>query len=45
MAGSILRKVLFSFLGFGVLAASLFPFYAHFFVEWKPGMLSWFVPM
>ncbi len=43
MAGSILRKVLFSFLGFGVLAAGLFPFYAHFFVEWKPGMLQWFV--
>jgi methyl-accepting chemotaxis protein len=34
---------LFSFLGFGVLAACLFPFYAHFFVEWKPGMLPWFV--
>jgi len=40
---SILRRVLFSFLGFGVLAAGMFPFYADFFVEWKPGMLVWFV--
>jgi methyl-accepting chemotaxis protein len=43
MGGSILRRVLYSFLGFGVLAACLFPFYAHFFVDWKPGMLPWFV--
>ena len=43
MQPSILRNVLFSFLGTGVLMASVFPFYAHFFVEWKPGMLVWFV--
>jgi methyl-accepting chemotaxis protein len=42
-APSILRQVLVSFLGFGILVACLFPFYAHFFVEWKPGMLPWFV--
>ena len=40
---SILRQVLFAYLGFGALVACLFPFYAHFFVEWKPGMLPWFV--
>jgi methyl-accepting chemotaxis protein len=40
---SILRRVLFAYLGFGVAVACLFPFYAHFFVEWKPGMLPWFV--
>lgn len=40
---SILRQVLYAYLGFGALVAGLFPFYAHFFVEWKPGMLPWFV--
>jgi len=43
MQPSILRNVLFSFLGAGVLMASIFPFYAAFFVEWKPGMQAWFV--
>ena len=43
MGPSILRNVLFSFLGTGVLMAAAFPFYAHFFVTWKPGMLVWFV--
>ena len=43
MKNSILRRVLLSFLGFGVLVAGIFPFYANFFVEWKPGMLPWFV--
>jgi methyl-accepting chemotaxis protein len=32
-----------SFLGFGLLVATIFPFYANFFVNWKPGMLPWFV--
>ena len=40
---SILRQVLFAYLGFGAIVACLFPFYAHFFVEWKPGMLPWFM--
>lgn len=31
------------FLSFGLLAAGIFPFYANFFVEWKPGMLKFFV--
>lgn len=43
MKPSILRNVLFSFLGAGVLMAGIFPFYAAFFVEWKPGMQFWFV--
>ena len=40
---SILRQVLLADLGFGAIVACLFPFYAHFFVDWKPGMLPWFV--
>ena len=43
MKPSILRNLLFSYLGFGVVVAIIFPFYADFFVEWKPGMLVWFV--
>jgi len=43
MKKSILRTLLFSFLGFGILVAAVFPFYANFFVIWKPGMLPWFV--
>ena len=40
---SILRRLRLSFIGFGVSVALLFPFYAQFFVDWKPGMLVWFV--
>ena len=40
---SILRNLFLSFLGFGLVVASIFPFYAEFFVEWKPGMYPWFV--
>jgi methyl-accepting chemotaxis protein len=40
---SILRNLLFSYLGFGLGVALVFPFYANIFVEWKPGMLAWFV--
>lgn len=43
MKPSILRNLLFSYLGFGIVIATIFPFYADFFVEWKPGMLVWFV--
>ncbi|BAN35862.1 methyl-accepting chemotaxis sensory transducer [Sulfuricella denitrificans skB26] len=43
MKKSILRTLLLSFLGFGILVAAVFPFYANFFVNWKPGMLPWFV--
>ena len=43
MKTSLLRKLLVSFLAFGIGVALIFPFYADFFVEWKPGMLTWFV--
>ena len=43
MKKSILRTLFLSFLGFGVMVAAIFPFYANFFVIWKPGMLPWFV--
>ncbi len=43
MKGSILKKLLFSFLLFGFLMGVVFPFYAQFFVEWLPGMKFWFV--
>jgi methyl-accepting chemotaxis protein len=32
-----------SFIGFGLVVAIIFPFYAELFVEWKPGMYIWFV--
>jgi methyl-accepting chemotaxis protein len=32
-----------AYLGFGLAVAMVFPFYAAYFVEWKPGMLPWFV--
>lgn len=40
---SILRRLFVSFLTFGLVVALIFPFYAEFFVEWKPGMYAWFV--
>jgi methyl-accepting chemotaxis protein len=40
---SILRNLLLSYLGFGLAVALIFPFYANIFVDWKPGMLPWFV--
>ncbi|MGD9788458.1 MAG: methyl-accepting chemotaxis protein [Sulfuricellaceae bacterium] len=43
MQTSILRTLLISFLGFGLGVALVFPFYANIFVNWKPGMLPWFV--
>ncbi len=40
---SILKQLKYSFLGFGLLMGLIFPFYANIFVEWKPGMLGWFI--
>ena len=40
---SILRNLLFAFLGFGLAMGVVFPFYAALFVEWKPGMYPMFV--
>ena len=39
---SILKKLKYSFLGFGLAMGIVFPFYANFFVDWKEGMLPWF---
>ncbi len=43
MKYSILRKLFFSYVLFGITMGIVFPFYANFFVEWKPNMLQWFV--
>lgn len=43
MKPSILRRLLFAFLAFGLGMGAVFPFFANFFVEWKPGMFGWFV--
>ncbi|MEW6515181.1 MAG: methyl-accepting chemotaxis protein [Pseudomonadota bacterium] len=40
---SILRRLMLAYLSFGLGVAIIFPFYAAYFVEWKPGMLPWFV--
>ncbi|MEW5903942.1 MAG: methyl-accepting chemotaxis protein [Pseudomonadota bacterium] len=42
-AHSILKQLKYAFLGFGLTMGLVFPFYANIFVEWKPGMLGWFV--
>jgi len=39
---SLLRKLLLVFLVFGASVGTVFPFYAEFFVDWKPGMYGWF---
>ena len=39
---SILRNLFLSCLAFGLFMGLIFPFYANFFVEWKPGMYIWF---
>jgi methyl-accepting chemotaxis protein len=43
MNSSILARLRWLYIGFGVAVAMVFPFYAQYFVEWKPGMLGWFV--
>jgi methyl-accepting chemotaxis protein len=43
MKESVLRQQLIAFLGFGVAMGLIFPFFASLFVEWKEGMLPWFV--
>ncbi len=39
---SILRNLRIAFIVFGGSVGVVFPFYADFFVEWKPGMYVWF---
>ncbi len=43
MKPSILRNLGTAFISFGLLMGIVFPIYAQFFVEWKPGMKSWFI--
>lgn len=43
MKQSILRNLFVSFLGFGLLMGMVFPIYAGFFVDWRPGMKGWFI--
>ncbi len=40
---SILKNLFFAFIAFGLLIGSIFPLWADLFVEWKDGMLFWFV--
>jgi len=40
---SILRRVLFAYLGFGVAFGIIFPVYADFFVQWNPGTKGIFI--
>ena len=43
MKPSILRRLLYSSLAFGLAMGLIFPVYAQFFVEWKTGLKIWFV--
>ena len=43
MKDSVLRQQFMAFLGFGIMMGLVFPFFASLFVEWKEGMLPWFV--
>ncbi len=43
MKPSILRRLLYLSLAFGLAMGLIFPVYAQFFVEWKPGLKIWFV--
>jgi len=40
---SILRRVLFAYLGFGIALGSVFPVYTDFFVQWNPGTKGIFI--
>jgi len=43
MKFSILRRLKVIFFSFGIAMGVIFPIYAQFFVDWKPGMLPWFI--
>lgn len=40
---SILRNLFLSFMAFGIAMGAVFPVYAQFFVDYRPGMKGWFV--
>ena len=42
MKPSVLKNLLFASLAFGLLIGFIFPFFADFFVIWKPGFYGWF---
>ncbi|MDX1335941.1 MAG: methyl-accepting chemotaxis protein [Gammaproteobacteria bacterium] len=39
---SILKNVILAYLAFGLAMGLIFPVYADFFVDWKPGLKIWF---
>lgn len=39
----ILRRLLIAMLSFGLGMGAIFPLYAMWFVQWRPGLLVWFV--
>lgn len=39
----ILRRLLIAMLSFGLGMGAIFPLYAMWFVQWRPGLLGWFV--
>ncbi len=43
MKPSILRNLGIAFIAFGLVMGMIFPVYAQFFVDWKPGMKTWFI--
>ena len=43
MKQSIQQKLLYSFIGFGLLMGAIFPLYAQGFVSFNPGMKVWFI--
>lgn len=43
MKSSILRNLLFVFVGFGVFMGITFPVFADFFVDYKEGLHGWFI--
>ena len=40
---SILRNMFLAFMSFGFFMGVVFPIFAHLFVDWKEGMLVWFI--
>ncbi|BCN93562.1 hypothetical protein THMIRHAM_13470 [Thiomicrorhabdus immobilis] len=40
---SVLRNIFLAFMGFGFSMGILFPIFANLFVDWKEGMLGWFI--
>lgn len=39
---SLLARLKWSMMAFGIAMGLVFPLYAHWFVHWKPGMFPWF---